>query len=89
MWYRAIIPSPPDLSTAQFLEQSANRISLPDITISVVHYGISSWIFDNEDLAQTDNQIRTVSIQPFKPLKALTLRIRFQFTVLHDLIGSF
>ena len=67
-----------------FLNSPANRISLPDITISVVHYGISSWIFNNEDLAQTDNQIRTVSIRPFTPLSAVNLRIRFQFTVFHD-----
>ena len=71
-----------------FLNSPANRISLPDITISIVYLRtvspITSWIYDNEHLDQTDNQIRTISIQPLKPLKALTLRIRFQFTVLHD-----
>ena len=71
-----------------FLNSPANRISLPDITISVVHFGtvapIASLIFDNEDLAQTDNQIRTISIQPFRSLSAVNLRIRFQFTEFHD-----
>ncbi len=71
-----------------FLNSPANRISLPDITISVVHFGtvspIASWIFDNEHLDQTDNQIRTISIQPFRSLSAVNLRIRFQFTVFHD-----
>ncbi len=45
---------------------------------------ITTWIFDNQDLAQTDNQIRTISIRPFTPLSAANLRIRFQFTVFHD-----
>ncbi|XP_064396406.1 uncharacterized protein LOC135343327 [Halichondria panicea] len=71
-----------------FFNSPANRISLPDITISVVHFGtvspIASWIFDNEHLDQTDNQIRTISIRPFRSLSAVNLRIRFQFTVFHD-----
>ena len=70
-----------------FFNSPANRISLPDITISVVHFGtvspIASWIFDNEHLDQTDNQIRTISIRPFRSI-SVNLRIRFQFTVFHD-----
>ncbi len=77
-----------------FLNSPANGISLPEPRLSVVEYkrglsvrnetSISTWIFDNQDLAQTDNQIRTISIQPFRPLSAVNLRIRFQFTVFHD-----
>ncbi len=77
-----------------FLNRPANRISLPEPRLSVIEYNqgfsdrnevsISTWIFDNQDLAQTDNQIRTISIRPLTPLSAANLRIRFQFTVLHD-----
>ncbi len=78
-----------------FLNSPANRISLPEPRLSVVEYappylrdrnetGITTWIFDNQYLAQTDNQIRTISIRPFTPLSAADLRIRFQFTVFHD-----
>ena len=77
-----------------FLNSPANGISLPEPRLSVVEYirglrdrsevSITTWIFDNQDLAQTDNQIRTISIWPFPPLSAANLRIRFQFTVLHD-----
>ena len=77
-----------------FLNSPANRISLPEPRLSVIEYtpglrdrnetSITTWIFDNQDLAQTDNQIRTISIRPFPPLSAANLRIRFQFTVLHD-----
>ncbi len=73
-----------------FLNSPANRISLPDITILVGQsfetvMPIVSWIFDNQDLAQTDNQVRTISIRPFTPLSAAAnLRIRFQFTEFHD-----
>ncbi len=72
-----------------FLNSPANRISLPDIAISIVINSrtvmpIASWILDNQDLDHTDNQIRTISIQPFRPLSALNLRIRFQFTEFHD-----
>ena len=77
-----------------FLNSPANGISLPEPRLFVIEYApgyrdrnetsISTWIFDNQDLAQTDNQIRTISIQPFPPLSATNLRIRFQFTVLHD-----
>ncbi len=77
-----------------FLNSPANRISLPEPRLSVVEYtphggdrnetSITTWIFDNQYLAQTDNQIRTISIRPFTPLSAANLRIRFQFTVFHD-----
>ncbi len=77
-----------------FLNSPANGISLPEHRLSAVEYArglrdrnetsITTWIFDNQDLAQTDNQIRTISIRPFPPLSAVNLRIRFQFTVLHD-----
>ena len=77
-----------------FLNSPANGISLPEPRLSVVEYtrglrdrsevSITTWIFDNQDLAQTDNQIRTISIRPLTPLSAANLRIRFQFTVLHD-----
>ena len=77
-----------------FLNSPANRISLPEPRLSVVEYApgyrdrneisITTWIFDNQDLAQTDNQIRTISIRPFPSLSAANLRIRFQFTVFHD-----
>ena len=77
-----------------FLNSPANGISLPEPRLSVVEYtrglrdrseiSITTWIFDNQDLAQTDNQIRTISIRPFTPLSAVNLRVRFQFTVLHD-----
>ncbi len=73
-----------------FLNSPANRISLPDITILAGQSFetvmlIASWIFDNQDLAQTDNQVRTISIRPLSPLiSAANLRIRFQFTEFHD-----
>ncbi len=77
-----------------FLNSPANRISLPEPRLSVVEYNpnlsvrnetsITTWILDNQDLAQTDNQIRTISIRPLTPLSAVNLRIRFQFTVFHD-----
>ena len=72
-----------------FLNSPANRISLPDIAISIVINSrtvtpIASWILDNQDLDHTDNQIRTISIQPFRPLSVVNLRIRFQFTEFHD-----
>ena len=77
-----------------FLNSPANGISLPEPRLTVVEYtpslrdrsevSITTWIFDNQDLAQTDNQIRTISIRPFPPLSAANLRIRFQFTAFHD-----
>ena len=77
-----------------FLNSPADGISLPEPRLYVIEYApgfryrnetnIITWIFDNQDLAQTDNQIRTISIRPLTPLSAANLRIRFQFTVLHD-----
>ena len=77
-----------------FLNTPANRISLPEPRLSVIEYSpgltdrnetnITTWILNNQDLTQTDNQIRTISIRPFPPLSAANLRIRFQFTVFHD-----
>ena len=77
-----------------FLNSPANGISLPEPRLSVVEYvrmargfnetSITTRIFDNQDLAQTDNQIRTISIRPFPPLSAANLRTSFQFTVFHD-----
>ncbi len=82
-----------------FLNSPANRIGLPEPRLSVVEYtpslgdrneiSITTWIFDNQDLTQTDNQIRTISIRPFTPLSAANLRIRFQFTVFHDFYWVF
>ena len=77
-----------------FLNSPVNGISLPEPGLSIVEYApgfsvrnetnITTWILNNQDLAQTDNQIRTISIQPFPPLSAANLRIRFQFTVFYD-----
>ena len=77
-----------------FLNSPANGISLPESRLSVIEYAqglsvrnetsITTWIFDNQDLAQTDNQIRTISIRLFPPLSAANLRIRFRFTVFYD-----
>ena len=77
-----------------FLNSPASGISFPEPRLSVVEYtqgfrdrsetNITTQIFNNQDLSQTDNQIRTISIQPLTPLSAANLRIRFQFTVFHD-----
>ncbi len=77
-----------------FLNSPASGISLPEPRLSVIEYApgfsvrnetnITTWIFDNQDLAQTDNQIRTISIRLFPPVSAANLRIRFQFTVFRD-----
>ena len=77
-----------------FFNSPVNGISLPEPRLSVIEYApglrdrnetsIITWVFDNQDLDQTDNQIRTISIRPLTPLSAANLRIRFQFTVLHD-----
>lgn len=78
----------------RFLNNPVNRISLPDIELSRVEYGssfttdtavhISSTLLDNQDLNETDNQVRSVIIQPLTRLTALNLRINFQFQVYHD-----
>ena len=77
-----------------FLNSPASGISLPEPRLSVVEYtrglrdrseaSITTWIFDNQDLSQTDNQIRTISIRPFPLFSAMNLRIMFQFTAFHD-----
>ncbi len=78
-----------------FLNSPANRISLPNIRLSrplpgsqgqlMSGQSISSKMLNNEDLAETDNQIRTVAIQPFRPLENLVkLQIELGFSVLHD-----
>ncbi len=74
-----------------FLHSPANRISLPEPVIEYTpslsdrnETSISTWILDNQDLTRIDNQIRTISIRPFRPLSAANLRIEFQFTVFHD-----
>ena len=78
-----------------FLNSPANRISLPDLQLFRVNsYGatfaadsvsqLASIILDNQDLAQTDNQIRTVTIQPIIAQSGPIFRITFQFTTFHD-----
>ncbi len=74
-----------------FLNNPANRISLPDIELSLVTYGspdtelpILSRVLNNQDLAQTDNQVRTVIVRPLLTQAFLNLRIRFQFNSFHD-----
>ena len=71
-----------------FLNSPANRISLPDLQLFRVNsYGATfaadsvSWLpsimLDNEDLTQTDNQIRTVTIQPIIAQSGPRFRIHF------------
>ena len=78
-----------------FLNSPANRISLPDIELfSVVVYGqtfvadmltpIASTLTDNQDLVQTDNAERTVTLQPATAINGSFIRIIFQFTDFHD-----
>ncbi len=77
-----------------FLNNPENQISLPDIEVSRVTYGssfftdtvspFSSRILNNQDLTQTDNQVRTVFIRPLLGLASLNLRIGFQFNQFHD-----
>ena len=78
-----------------FLNSPANRISLPDLQLFRVNsYGatftadsvsrLPSVILDNQDLAQTDNQIRTVTIRPIIAQSGPIFRITFQFTTFHD-----
>ncbi len=74
-----------------FLNSPANRISLPDIKLSSVTYGSpdtelpgSSRVLNNQDLAQTDNQVRTVIVRPLLTQGSLNLRITFQFNSFHD-----
>ncbi len=77
-----------------FLNSPGNRISLPDIKLSRVTYGLSfatdtessiaSRVLRNQDLAQTDNQVRTVFVRPLFGQASLNLRISFQFNSSHD-----
>ena len=77
-----------------FLNSPANRISLPGVTLSKVQYGsffdgdvesfVSSRLLDNQDLTQTDNQIRKVTIQPRTALVGFILRVKVEFREYHD-----
>ncbi len=77
-----------------FLNNPENQISLPDIELSRVTYGSSfftdtissfpSRILNNQDLTQTDNQVRTVFIRPLLGQASLNIRIGFQFNQSHD-----
>ena len=77
-----------------FLNYPASSISLPDLELSVVQYGatvdsdvtttIESIVVDNDELTQTDSQVRTVTVQPLSPLTTLNLRLTMHFTEFHD-----
>ena len=78
-----------------FLNSPVNRISLPDLELFRVNsYGstfqtdsltrISSRVVDNQDLTQTDNQIRTATLRPLVGESGSRFRITFQFTSFHD-----
>ncbi len=78
-----------------FLNSPANRISLPDIELSRVTYdssfatvtesSIGSRVLNNQDLSQTDNQVRTVFVQLGFAQASLNLRISFRFNIsFHD-----
>ncbi len=78
-----------------FLNSPSSRISLPDIELSRVTYVLPSFatdtvasfpsrLVDNQDLAQTDNQVRTVSVRPALTQASLNLRISFQFNSFND-----
>ena len=78
-----------------FLNSPANRISLPDIELSRLMYdpsfatvtesSIGSRILNNQDLSQTDNQVRTVFVRPGFAQASLNLRISFRFNIsFHD-----
>ena len=78
-----------------FLNSPANRFSLPDLQLFRVNsYGatfmadsvsqLPNTILDNQDLTQTDNQIRTVTIRPIIAQSGPIFRITFQFTTFHD-----
>ena len=75
------------------LNSPANRISLPDIELywvkgplsaSEIESSIISTILDNQDLAQTDNQVRTITIRLETMQTGFNLRIRFQFKDFHN-----
>ena len=77
-----------------FLNSPANRISLPDLELNSISYGTTfqtdsltqfrSIMVDNQDLTQTDNQIRTVTLRPLVGHSGSGFRITFQFTTFHD-----
>ena len=78
-----------------FLNSPANRISLPDLELfRVKSYGstfqtdtlaqLRSSVVDNQDLTQTDDQIRTVTLQPITEQKGSRFRVKLQFTTFHD-----
>ena len=77
-----------------FLNSPSSRISLPDIELSRVTYdpsfdtdtesSIASRVLNNQDLALTDNQVRTVFVRPGFAQASLNLRISFQFNSFHD-----
>ena len=78
-----------------FLNSPANRISLPDLQLWRVNsYGetfladsvsrLASIILDNQDLTQTDNQIRTVTIRPIIAQSGPIFRITFRFTTFYE-----
>ena len=78
-----------------FLNSPANRISLPDIELSRVTYdssfatvtesSIGSRVLNNQDLSQTDNQVRTVFVRLGFAQASLNLRISFRFNIsFHD-----
>ncbi|XP_064396353.1 uncharacterized protein LOC135343285 isoform X2 [Halichondria panicea] len=77
-----------------FLNSPSSRISLPDIELSRVTYvlpsfatdtesSIASRVLNNQNLALTDNQVRTVFVRPVFTQASLNLRISFQFDT-HD-----
>ncbi len=79
-----------------FLNSPANRISLPDITLSNDHSTIPgpntnhhipiiSKVLNNQDLSHTDHCIRTVAIQPITSLdNMVNIRLTFTFDIVHD-----
>ncbi len=82
-----------------FLNSPASGISLPEPRLSVVEYtrgfrdrsetNITTWIFNNQDLSQTDNQIRTISIRHSHHLVLQTSELGSNLQCFIILIGSF
>ena len=82
-----------------FLNSPTNRVSLPGVTLSEVQYGsffdedvlsfVPSRLLDNQDLSQTDNQIRRVTIQPHTAQAGVVLRINVEFKEYHDFDWTF
>ncbi len=75
-----------------FFNNPARRISLPSVELHTLHGNsrlagestIASTIIDNQDLAETDNEVKTVTIRPATTLGEITLRIMFRFTDAHE-----